>query len=355
MPGFPESGELALAASRSRARTPPNAAAQAKMRRRSSLLVNMVADVATQASEQAGVPLSRLRIVVGSAFGELATLVAMLDERERDGLLSPLRFQNSVHNSAAGHLSIAHRNKTPAMSLAAGNDTVAMVLLEAMTLLALGGDEVLAIVATSRCRRRSGRDSAPPRWRPRWCSPVDTARRPAGARDPGGSPAGARGIRLARDRPLGVDGPCAAILPLITALGQGRSGRVRRQPGRGPALVDRGDRVTTWPPIVELVPHRPPMLLLDRVLAYDGECVTCETVLRPDSPFADQGHVPAVVGIEYMAQTIAAGAGLRGARKGRRRRAHGIPARLPQPDDRGRQLPGRRPADHRGAPDLGRK
>ena len=58
------------------------------------------------------------------------------------------------------------------------------------------------------------------------------------------------------------------------------------------------------------------MLLLDRVLAYDGECVTCETVLRPDSPFADQGHVPAVVGIEYMAQTIAAGAGLRGREKG---------------------------------------
>ena len=73
---------------------------------------------------------------------------------------------------------------------------------------------------------------------------------------------------------------------------------------------------TTWPPIVELVPHRPPMLLLDRVLAYDGECVTCETVLRPDSPFAEQGHVPAVVGIEYMAQTIAAGAGLRGREKG---------------------------------------
>ena len=74
--------------------------------------------------------------------------------------------------------------------------------------------------------------------------------------------------------------------------------------------------MTTWPPIVELVPHRPPMLLLDRVLAYDGECVTCETVLRPDSPFADQGQVPAVVGIEYMAQTIAVGAGLRGREKG---------------------------------------
>jgi hypothetical protein len=37
---------------------------QAKMRRRNSLVVNMVADVASQASEQAGLPLSRLRVVV---------------------------------------------------------------------------------------------------------------------------------------------------------------------------------------------------------------------------------------------------------------------------------------------------
>jgi predicted hotdog family 3-hydroxylacyl-ACP dehydratase len=73
---------------------------------------------------------------------------------------------------------------------------------------------------------------------------------------------------------------------------------------------------TSYPPIVELVPHRPPMLLLDRVLSYDGECVVCETVLGPDAPFAEQGHVPALVGIEYMAQTIAAGAGLSAREKG---------------------------------------
>jgi len=68
--------------------------------------------------------------------------------------------------------------------------------------------------------------------------------------------------------------------------------------------------VTSYPPIVELVPHRPPMLLLDRVLSYDGERVVCETVLEAGSPFVEQGRVPAVVGIEYMAQAIAAGAGL---------------------------------------------
>jgi predicted hotdog family 3-hydroxylacyl-ACP dehydratase len=58
------------------------------------------------------------------------------------------------------------------------------------------------------------------------------------------------------------------------------------------------------------------MLLLDRVLSYDGECVICETVLEPGSPFVDGGEVPAVVGIEYMAQTIAAGAGLSARDKG---------------------------------------
>lgn len=68
--------------------------------------------------------------------------------------------------------------------------------------------------------------------------------------------------------------------------------------------------MTRYPPIVELVPHRPPMLLLDRVLSYDGERVVCETVLEAGSPFVEQGRVPAVVGIEYMAQAIAAGAGL---------------------------------------------
>jgi len=75
-----------------------------------------------------------------------------------------------------------------------------------------------------------------------------------------------------------------------------------------------------FPPIAEVVPHRPPMLLLDRVLAYDGERVICEVVLEPDSPFVEKtergAEVPAVVGIEYMAQTIAAGAGLSARDKG---------------------------------------
>jgi len=209
----------------------PNA--QSKQRRRSSLLVNMVADVAAQASAQSGVPLSRARVVVGSAFGELTTLVEMLEERERDGLLSPLRFQNSVHNSAAGQLSIAAKNKAPAMSLAAGNDTVAMALLEAMTLLALGGDEVLAIVAD---------EALPPAIRPGPVTGAVSAALLLAADRPGAeAPPGLGVLEDLRQTPVGpverpqeVDGPCTAILPLIAALGRGQAGRVSVSPTEDP-------------------------------------------------------------------------------------------------------------------------
>jgi len=206
----------------------PNAAAQAKLRRRGSLLVNMVADVAAQASAQAGVPLGRARIVVGSAFGELGTMVELLDEREGDGVLSPLRFQNSVHNAAAGQLSIAHKNKAPATSVAAGNDTVAMVLLEAMTLLSFGGDEVIAVVAD---------EALPQSIRPgHHATPIAAAL--VLGRDRDATPALGVLAELrqtdaaagAGERPLEVDGPSAAILPLIAALARGQTGRVGVSP-----------------------------------------------------------------------------------------------------------------------------
>jgi len=72
-----------------------------------------------------------------------------------------------------------------------------------------------------------------------------------------------------------------------------------------------------WPPIAELVPHRPPMLLLDRVVAHDAESVICEVRIAARSPFVEDGRIPAVVGIEYMAQCVAAFAGLAARAEGR--------------------------------------
>jgi len=61
----------------------------------------------------------------------------------------------------------------------------------------------------------------------------------------------------------------------------------------------------------EVVPHRGAMLLLERLLAHDEESIAVEAVVREDNAFADAEGVPIWVGIEYMAQTIAAWAGCR--------------------------------------------
>ena len=74
---------------------------------------------------------------------------------------------------------------------------------------------------------------------------------------------------------------------------------------------------TLPPPIAELVPHKPPMLLLDRVLAHDADSITCEVRIAARAPFVEDGRIPAVVGIEYMAQCVAAFAGLSARAEGR--------------------------------------
>jgi predicted hotdog family 3-hydroxylacyl-ACP dehydratase len=77
-----------------------------------------------------------------------------------------------------------------------------------------------------------------------------------------------------------------------------------------PPADSSGDAALEFPPLIDLVPHKPPMLLLDRVLSYSSDVVRCEVEIRTDSPFVEDGQVPAVVGLEYMAQAIAAYAGV---------------------------------------------
>ena len=60
-----------------------------------------------------------------------------------------------------------------------------------------------------------------------------------------------------------------------------------------------------------LIPHRGAMRLLDRVLVADEEHVLAEVDVPYDGLFVREGRVPAWVGIEYMAQAVAAWAGAR--------------------------------------------
>jgi predicted hotdog family 3-hydroxylacyl-ACP dehydratase len=72
------------------------------------------------------------------------------------------------------------------------------------------------------------------------------------------------------------------------------------------------------PEIHSLVPHAGPMMLLDRLLAVDTETLSAELVITPDSLFFDEIEqgVGSWVGIEYMAQAIAAFAGNQALSKG---------------------------------------
>lgn len=63
------------------------------------------------------------------------------------------------------------------------------------------------------------------------------------------------------------------------------------------------------PEIRDLVPHSGAMSLLDRLLGADDENLSAEVVIREDSVFCADGAVGAWVGVEYMAQAVAAHAG----------------------------------------------
>ena len=62
-----------------------------------------------------------------------------------------------------------------------------------------------------------------------------------------------------------------------------------------------------FPPIEELLPHRGTMLLLDRVAEYEVNALVAEYSPRTEAWYADvSGNMPGWVGIELMAQSVAA-------------------------------------------------
>ena len=61
-------------------------------------------------------------------------------------------------------------------------------------------------------------------------------------------------------------------------------------------------------PLDELLPHRPPMVLIDAVESFDAEAkrLTARVTIGENQMFFDGQGVPNWVAIEYMAQTAAA-------------------------------------------------
>lgn len=69
----------------------------------------------------------------------------------------------------------------------------------------------------------------------------------------------------------------------------------------------------------DLLPQRPPMLLLDRIDDYGDDWLRSSVVIGPQCRFFQEPNgVPSYVGLEYMAQTAAAHAGVEIVQRGER-------------------------------------
>lgn len=110
---------------------PSCAMLRTRIGRYASLVARQAVAALEQINARTGVDLSQLPTVFGSAYGEIQTAFDQLDMIELEGVPSPARFKNSVHNAASGHFSIATHNMCFTTAIAAGGETFAMCLLEA--------------------------------------------------------------------------------------------------------------------------------------------------------------------------------------------------------------------------------
>ena len=68
--------------------------------------------------------------------------------------------------------------------------------------------------------------------------------------------------------------------------------------------------------IQELLPPKPPFVIVDKLLACDESVSVTELEVRDDNVFFDKGHLLSAGIVENMAQTCAAGIGYRNASSG---------------------------------------
>ena len=207
--------------------TLPNAALlPVRTRGRASLLSRMFAEVIEHVSSETSlVSRSGLSVVFGSGNGELQTSAVLLQMmNDDDHALSPARFQASVHNTAAGLLSIALRARGFATCIAAGDATAAACFEEAASYLTVHGGEIVVALADESTPRFLA-DVAP-------CEPLAMAFRLSAT--PSSEDCDIRmrmhltcdQAQAGETRAAILENPCANALPLCKALLERRSARL---------------------------------------------------------------------------------------------------------------------------------
>lgn len=124
---------------------PPARCLPPTLRRRASLLTRAGIEAMSEAAAVGGADLAVIPTIWASAYGEIDNTVALLDMMRGDGMPSPTRFHNSVHNTASGTASIALGNRSFSTALAAGVETASMGFIEASAWLATRGGEILLV------------------------------------------------------------------------------------------------------------------------------------------------------------------------------------------------------------------
>ena len=127
--------------------TPPRPSAiPPRERRRAGLLINLAVEVAHQACDHANVGKSRVASVFASSMGDTAVTDYMCRKlAQRDRLLSPARFTNSVHNAAAGYWAISVRNHAPSTFVSGFDASFGIGLLETASQATASGEPVLLV------------------------------------------------------------------------------------------------------------------------------------------------------------------------------------------------------------------
>ncbi len=203
-------------------------------RRRASALGRALVDAAAEAMEAGGVDPATVPTVVGSALGEVETMIGLLDQMwRRHEPASPAAFTMSVHNAASGLLSISTKNRGFTTSIAADDDTPAAALFEAIGLAHASGGPVVvtcgdgevpgAFVAEA---ERFGLLAVALALAP------DDGRTNGCARIVGPSRGGTPHVPTDLPRALATH-PQVGLLDLADAVLRGREGRVRLDRGRG--------------------------------------------------------------------------------------------------------------------------
>ncbi|MBL8739177.1 MAG: beta-ketoacyl synthase chain length factor [Planctomycetes bacterium] len=206
-------------------------------RRRAGQLGRALADVAAEAIAMAKVDGGTIATIVGSAIGEAATMIGLLDQMWRHQQpMSPADFTVSVHNAASGLISIANKNRGMTTSIAADENTPAAALMEAIGLVVTTDQPVLLACADEPAPENLA-GQAPP-----WAMLASAlVVGPVARRDQLATLEVAHGptptLRPDRFTPLAVANPQIGLAWLVDAVLRGHSGIVPLDAGTGRGYV----------------------------------------------------------------------------------------------------------------------